>query len=289
MGRTADIEEFDLQLTSGRVHAMALGGEGPLVVCLPGLSANIRGFDAIARHLADNGFRVVAFDMRGRGKSETTPPGTYGWPAHAADAAEVARQLGSGPIMLVGWSMGAFVALQVASMEPQLLRRVVLMDACGPAGAEAEALIRLAVDRLGSVYPSVGQYLDLVMKIGTITPWDPLWEGYFEYELEAVEGGVRTRTSREAVVEDFEYGSTHDPRDLWPALSMPVLLVRASRPLIPGGPFIVSTEDRDAFARSVPMASVREVDANHYGLATHPATSDAILAFLQDRLPERSG
>jgi hypothetical protein len=60
-------------------------------------------------------------------------------------------------------------------------------------------------------------------------------------------------------------------------------------PLIPGGPFIVSADDRDAFVLTVPMASVVEVDANHYGLATHPGTSDAILAFLQGRLPGGSG
>jgi pimeloyl-ACP methyl ester carboxylesterase len=277
-------EEFDLHLSSGRVHGARMGGHGPLVLCLPGLSANLRSFDFIGGRLADGGFQVVVLDLRGRGRSETTPPGTYGWPAHAADVAEVARQLGADSMHLVGWSMGAFVAMQLANMEPQLLQNVVLIDACGAASRPAESLIRTVVERLGVVHPSLPQYLALVRQLGAITPWDPLWSRYFEYELEPVEGGVQARTSPAAVLEDFRYGASHDPRRLWPGLTMPSLLVRATRPLLPGGPFIVSEEDRDAFAR-VRGANVVEVDANHYGLVTHPGTADAILEFLKDQIP----
>jgi 3-oxoadipate enol-lactonase len=279
------VEAFDLHLSSGRVHAARVGGPGPPVLCLPGLSANLRSFDVIGGRLADEGFHVVTLDLRGRGRSETTPPGTYGWPAHAADTAEVAQRLGVGSMHLVGWSMGAFVAMQLAGIDPQLLRKVVLIDACGVTSKQAEALIQAVIERLGVVHPSVQQYLALVRQTGAITPWDPLWERYFEYELEPVEGGVRARTSRAAVAEDFAYGASHDPRRLWPGLTMPALLVRAARPVVPGGPFIVSDEDRDAFAQRVPGATVVEVDANHYGVVTHARTADAILAFLEDPLP----
>lgn len=286
MDAVTQVEEFDLHLSSGRLHAARMGGSGPLVLCLPGLSANLRSFDFVGGRLADEGFQVVMLDLRGRGRSETMPPGTYGWPAHADDAAEVAQRLGAGSMSLVGWSMGAYVAMQLASMEPQLLEKVVLIDACGVTSEPAEALIRTVIERLGVVHPSFQQYLELVKQMGTITPWDPLWERYFEYELEPVEGGVRARTSREAVTEDFEYGISQDPRRLWLGLTMPVLLVRAARPLVPGGPFIVGEEDRDAFAQWVPEAKVVEVDANHYGVVTHPRTADAILEFLGE-LPRR--
>jgi len=254
---------------------------------LPGLSANLRSFEFIGGALADGGFGVVTIDLRGRGRSESTPPGTYGWPAHAADIAEVAGQLGAGSFHLLGWSMGAYVAMQLASMKPQLLDKVVLIDACGATGESANALIQTVIERLGVTYPSSHQYLQLIKQLGTITPWDPLWERYFDYDLEPTEGGVRARTSRAAVTEDFEYGTSHDPRRLWPALSMPVLLARAAQPLVPGGPFIVAEDDRDAFAQSVPEAKVVEVDANHYGVVTHPRTAKAIQAFLESEHPGR--
>jgi hypothetical protein len=146
-------------------------------------------------------------------------------------------------------------------------------------------LIRTVIERLGVIYPSSHQYLQLIKQMGTIKPWDPLWERYFAYELEPVEGGVRARTNRRAVTEDFEYGTSHDPRRLWPALTMPVLLLRAAQPLVPGGPFIVGEDDRNAFAQSLPEAKVMEIDANHYGVVTHPRTAQAIQEFLDSELP----
>lgn len=280
------VEEFDLYLSSGRVHGARSGDCGPLVICVPGLSANLRSFDFIGGWLAEEGFRVVMIDPRGRGKSESTPPGTYGWPTHAADVAEMAGRLGADSIHLVGWSMGAYVAMQLASIRPQLLDKVILIDGCGAPGESANALIRTVIERLGVIHPSAHQYLQLIKQMGTIIPWDPLWERYFDYELEPVAGGVRARTSRAAVTEDFEYGISHDQRRLWPALSMPVLLVRAAQPLVPGGPFIVGEDDRDAFAQSVPRAKMVEVAANHYGIVTHPKTAKAIQEFLEN---EHSG
>lgn len=280
------IEEFDLQLSSGRLHAARRGERGPLVLCLPGLSANLRSFDLIGARLAEKGFDVVVVDLRGRGRSETTPPGTYGWPAHAADVAEVVQWLDAGPAHVVGWSMGAFVALQLAASAPLLLDRVVLVDACGPTSEAANQVISNVIERLGVVHPSLRRYLELVRQTGAIVPWDTLWDRYFAYELEPVDGGVRARTSREAVTEDFTYGTSHDPRALWPALTVPALLVRAGRPIVPGGPFIVSEEDRDAFAYRVAGAGVVEVDANHYGVVTHPHTGDEIAQFLQGHVPQ---
>lgn len=280
-------EGFDLHLSSGRLRvARRRGGPGPLVLCLPGLSANLRSFDLIATRLAGVGFDVVVMDLRGRGRSVATLPGTYGWPSHAADAAEVANQLGAQSFSVVGWSMGAFVAVQLAATTPSVLDKVVLIDACAATSEAANALIQTAVDRLGIVYPSVEQYLALVQGLGTIVPWRPLWEGYFAYELETVEGGVRSRTSRQAVDEDFAYAISHDPRPLWTGLTMATLLVRAAHPIVPGGPFIVSQADRDEFARSVPAAELVEVDANHYGVMAHPSTAGAIAAFLQGHAPE---
>lgn len=272
---------LDLQLSTARVRIARCGGEGPLVLCLPGLSANLRSFDVIATRLARAGFDVVIADLRGRGMSEATPPGTYGWPSHAADAAEIAHLLGAGSMSVVGWSMGAFVALQLAATEPQLLDAVVLIDACGPTSEPANSMIQTVIDRLGVVHPSVRQYVELVQRLGAIVPWSPFWEGYFEYELESVVGGVRPRTSREAVAEDFDYGTSHDPRRLWPGLTIPTQLVRAVLPIVPGGPFIVSEQDRDDFVRLVPAAELVEVDANHYGVVANATTADSITGFLQ--------
>jgi len=54
-------------------------------------------------------------------------------------------------------------------------------------------------------------------------------------DLEPVDDTVRIRTDLTAVSEDSAYGSTHDVYGLWPRLCCPVLLVRASGTMAPGG------------------------------------------------------
>jgi len=59
--------------------------EGFVTFGIPGLSANLRAFDVIAAAVAGPGRRFVSLDLRGRGLSEVTPPGSYGWESHARD------------------------------------------------------------------------------------------------------------------------------------------------------------------------------------------------------------
>lgn len=273
--------ELDLQLPSGRLHAQRFGAAGaPLVLCLPGLSANMRAFDFLGERLGGPDLQVVALDLRGRGRSEVTGPGTYGWVNHARDAFAVARALGAGSFGVIGQSMGAFVAMQMAAIDAGPLDRLVLIDACGAPDPRALAPIAAAVERLGAVFPSVGGYLDLVRGLGTIRPWSEYWERYFRYELEPVEGGVRARSNPNAVREDARYGQEHSPYELWTRLTMPVLLLRASQELLPGSGRIVSDADRERFPHEVAGARVIDVDANHYGINTVEASTQAIREFL---------
>jgi pimeloyl-ACP methyl ester carboxylesterase len=247
--------DFDLKLASGRLRARSYGREAdPLVLCLPGLTANLVSLESLAEPTAAAGLRVVSLDLRGRGRSETTAAGSYGWVNHARDVLDAADALHASTFGLVGWSMGAYVAMEAANLAPRRVGRVVLIDAAGRVEAGAVELVRSSVQRLSTTYPSVDEYIALVRSVGVIQPWTELWERYFRYELEPVAGGVRSRTNREAVLEDFAYGERNDPYQLWPALVMPALLVRALRPLALREGFVVSPGDRDRFLATVSSA-----------------------------------
>jgi pimeloyl-ACP methyl ester carboxylesterase len=252
-----------------------------VAICIPGLSANCISLSAVGEGLSAAGRRAVVLDLRGRGLSPATGPGTYGWCRHAGDVLEAAARLAEGPVDLIGHSMGAFVALQAAAMAPSAVRAVALIDGAGMPEPAAMPAIRAAVGRLGTVFPSAEALIEAVRGLGTIEPWSERWERYFRHELEpAPGGGVRSRTDREAVLEDLAYGESHDPSDLWAELRAPALLVRALRPLPPSGGHIVAPADAARFVRDVPRARVVEVDANHYGVVMHRATVDAVATFL---------
>jgi 3-oxoadipate enol-lactonase len=271
----------DLQLSSGRLHALLAGPEnGAPVICVPGLSANARSFDAIAEALAATRHRVVALDLRGRGLSPATSPGTHGWRRHAEDVLEAAAKLGIDSFDLVGHSMGAFVSMQTAALAAGRIRRLVLIDAAGAPELAVIPPILAAVQRLGAVYRTEEEYCAILQRHGAAEPWNELWKGHYLYELERVPGGVQPRTSKAAVLEDLGYGSQQDARKFWPHLGMPTLLVRASRPLMPGGGFVVGKELRDALLEALPSADAVEIDANHYGVMAHSETLRAITGFL---------
>ncbi|GAC1540212.1 MAG: alpha/beta hydrolase [Polyangiales bacterium] len=251
------------------------------VLCVHGLSANSRGYDPLGRVLAAAGRTAFALDLRGRGFSMCSGPGTYGWPSHALDLLAVADRLDAPQFDLVGHSMGAFVSMQLASLEASRIRRLVLIDGLGVPEAAAMPKIFASVQRLSSTYDTVEEYLARVRSLGTVEPWSDDWERYFRYDIVSTPGGhVRPRTSAAAVMEDAMYGSSHDPRALWPGLTMPTLIVRATHPLGDPGGFIVSASDRDTLLARAPAARGVEVDANHYGVLMHPDTLTAIREFL---------
>jgi pimeloyl-ACP methyl ester carboxylesterase len=272
--------ELDLVLPTGRIHAQRFGSpSAPLAICLPGLSANMRSFDFLGERVGSATLQLVALDLRGRGQSDVTPPGTYGWDSHARDAFEVANLLGAARFSLIGHSMGAAVALAAAGLDGGRLERLVLIDACGVPEPATGPLIFAAVARLGAVYPSVEEYLTLVKQIGTVQPWSDYFAAYLRYELEPVPDGVRARSSRDAVLEDAAEFQRRDIYALWPAVHQPTLLLRAARELLPGYGYIVSAADAARFVAEVPGARLVEVDANHYGIITAEATASAIAEF----------
>ena len=81
------------------------------------------------------------------------------------------------------------------------------------------------------------------------------------------------------MLEDAAYGEAHPPYPLWAGLRMPVLLLRASREILPGLGRIVSDADRGRFPAEVPGAEVVDVDANHYTINTADASVAAIRRF----------
>jgi 3-oxoadipate enol-lactonase len=71
-------------------------------------------------------YRVVAYDHRGQGQSETKAP--YDMETVANDAAELIQNLGYGPVHFVGLSMGGFVGMRLASRHPQLIKSLILLE-----------------------------------------------------------------------------------------------------------------------------------------------------------------
>ncbi|MBC6428309.1 MAG: alpha/beta hydrolase [Cellvibrionales bacterium] len=109
------------------------------VVCLPGLTRNAKDFAPLCELLRVD-FRVLAVDLRGRGRSAYDPdpqnyhPGTY-----VEDIQQLRRQLGGQDLVFIGTSLGGLVAMLAAAMAPTGIRGLIINDIgpeVNPAGLE---------------------------------------------------------------------------------------------------------------------------------------------------------
>lgn len=272
--------ELDLHVSWGRLHAQQWGDRrDPLVLCLHGLSGNLRAFARIAPLIASEGRHVVAFDLRGRGRSDVTAPGTYGAGSHVRDVLEAADALGAEAFDLVGWSMGALVGIVAATAAPHRVRRLALLDHAGRMDAAALAAVTAALERLDAVVEDPAHYLARLRAAGAVDEWGAFWDEYFRYELAETAAGWTATTSRTACLEDVEVGSAEDVRAFWPGLAMPVLLVRCTVPL--NGGYIVPEAEAAALVATAPAARLVELPRNHFGLMDDDRTADAVVSHLR--------
>ena len=262
--------------------AICHAGEGPdPVVCLHGITAQHRAFNAAARYLGAS-LGLVGVDLRGRGDSDK-PESGYSLEAHAADVVRVLDHLGLQSAVLAGHSMGAFVALKTALLFPERVRALVLLDGGWPrvessptemteeekqeASALEEGLAR-AFKRLDMTFESPEAYLDFWFPDQNLKMEDlpPDLADYYLYDLGEVENGYNPKASRVAAEEDSpSVSSTSPTAEQMRGVACPVALVRASQGFFPGSDLLISDETRDVMAESLDIRTEILLEgANHY-------------------------
>ena len=119
-------------LSQGVTHYQWRGAEqGPVAVCVHGLTTPSFVWGPVAEELAQMGYRVLTYDLYGRGFSDR--------PRGAQDSAFFLRQLDdlledqgvTGEITLIGYSMGGAIAAAFAAGQAGRLRQLVLLAPAG--------------------------------------------------------------------------------------------------------------------------------------------------------------
>lgn len=123
-----------------RDYAGGSGGCRLPVICLHGLTRNSKDFEEVAPRLAANGRRVLALDVRGRGRSAWDPsPDNYQHKVYARDVLDLMDELGIARAVFVGTSMGGLITMAVAAIRSRAVAAAILNDVgpeVGQAGIE---------------------------------------------------------------------------------------------------------------------------------------------------------
>lgn len=213
---------FTVQVETGTlaVHDLIPGAgrsDVPVVLALHGITANGLAWQALAdeivRRHGVGTVRLLAPDLRGRGASREVP-GPYGLAVHAQDTLAIASAFGGRPI-LVGHSMGAFVAALAAAYDPDRCRSLVLVDGGlsfpTPVGRDPDQVLATvlgpAMARLAMVFDSPEDHLAFWRRHPAVGPLlaGPTagWlQRYLEHDLVESADGWRSSCVLDAVRTD---------------------------------------------------------------------------------------
>jgi 3-oxoadipate enol-lactonase len=108
------------------IPAFTVLGAGPTVLMLHGIGGGHLSFAPQVETLASSGYRAVAWDMPGYGRSAPIEP--YNFKGLAQSCIALIEALKCGDVVLVGHSMGGMVAQEVMARRPELVSKLVL---CG--------------------------------------------------------------------------------------------------------------------------------------------------------------
>ena len=134
------------------------GGAVPLVL-LQHFRGSLDNWDPALIDALASTRRVVTFDNAGVGGSSGTTPNTVG--QMARDAVAFLAALGLGEIDLLGFSLGSFVAQQIALTRPEIVRRLILASAAPEGAAGMHGWAPEVIGAIGNPETSPAEYLEV--------------------------------------------------------------------------------------------------------------------------------
>jgi pimeloyl-ACP methyl ester carboxylesterase len=214
--------EIELSGAGGVALSGEAAGDGPPVVLLHGLSATRRNVVQGSRHLVKRGYRLIAYDARGHGRS--SPPGdptAYEYTDFVADLERVLDQLELDSPVLVGSSMGAATAAAFALAHPQRVPALVQITPAYTGDrttrVPAEVWARLA----GALEEGVDSFVDASVP-------DDMPERWREVAREATRQRMERHEHPEAVADALRvvpFSHAFDGLELLETLEVPTLVV----------------------------------------------------------------
>jgi pimeloyl-ACP methyl ester carboxylesterase len=268
-----------------RDYSPLLPETGLPVICLHGLTRNSHDFETVATRIAALGRRVLAPDMRGRGKSANDPdPAHYVPTVYAQDVLRVMDELAIPRAVFIGTSMGGLITMVLATMAPDRIAASVLNDVGPKLNAAGLARIASYVGRSQPVSSWQEAAAALRAVNGTAYPSrlddEEFWLAFARRTFRQREDGLFETTYDPNIALAFmDIDEDAPPPDLTPLFG-----VLAQKPMLSvrGALSDLLTEDVVAAMRSLKpdLDTVTVENIGHAPMLDEPDAWDAVLDFL---------
>jgi lipase len=277
---SSSYQAISVAVDGGRLHGGMWNPSGTTtVVAVHGITANHRTFAPLAEALPHH--RLLAPDLRGRGASSTLP-GPWGIDRHAEDVARLISASADEPVVLLGHSMGGFVAAALVRRFPDLVSGLMLVDGGLPfplpRGIEVDQAIAVtlgpALHRLHRTFPSRDAYRQFWQAHPALrAAWSDAVADYVDYDLVGSPPELRSSVSSQAVLQDAR-DQFHDPEtaDVLGGFARPARLLVVSRGLLDQPPGLYPEQDLIRWRSRLPSMIIEEVpELNHYTILLQPS------------------
>ena len=136
---------------SGTHYILQGSAERPLVLCVHGIGCYHFYFDELTKSLLDGGFRVLRYDLIGRGFSKAVD--VYDREAHLSQLRALLQHLGlsTTPRHVIGHSMGGALALLHVDEDPVPIKSLTLLAPAGLMDGAIFAILRSCTCLHGAV------------------------------------------------------------------------------------------------------------------------------------------
>jgi pimeloyl-ACP methyl ester carboxylesterase len=267
-----------------RDHAPGPGPARLPVICLHGLTRNARDFEEVAPWIADRGRRVLACDMRGRGRSAWDPiPMRYVPLTYARDVLALMAQAGISRAVFIGTSMGGLITMTLAQLRSRAVAAAVLNDV-GPELAPA-GMARIASYTGKAAEPAswaeAADYARSTNAHAFRDMGEADWLAFARRLFHEQDGRIRLDYDPD-IVAPFGKVRPARPAVMWAlfrnlARKRPTLLVRGETS------DILAAGTTQRMRRYAPTMAYAEVPATgHAPMLTEPVAKAALEAFLRD-------
>jgi pimeloyl-ACP methyl ester carboxylesterase len=284
MSELREAEELAVPVHGGDLAVLRWAADrpgAPLVVLVHGITANAMAWAHVATALAGE-FEVLAPDLRGRAGSAGLP-GPWGLERHAEDVVALLPHADDVPRLLVGHSMGGFVAtLAAAGTGRGRVDGVVLVDGGlplpRPPAADLETAVAIALapslDRLGRTFPDLAAVREFWSRHPAVGPWvdDPGVAAYLARDLVEADGGLRSACVPEAVTTDGADGLANERlAEATENLPFPATLLWAARGMDAEPPGLYDEVRLAGLGLDLQHVTAREVPGtDHYSIVWAP-------------------
>lgn len=284
---------IQVPVEGGELHCRVWGDDGPVVLAAHGITASHVEWGLVGEALAGE-VRLVAPDLRGRGASNGLP-GPYGMGRHADDLMSVLDHVGQERAVIVGHSMGAYVATATAARHPDRVAAAVLVDGALPlplpegltVDQALELVIGPAMARLSMTFESREAYRDFWRVHPAFAEWTPLVEAYVDYDLVGEEPELRSRVNADAVRGDS--ADTLTPGVVADALlrtQCPAVLIRAETGMLAAPPALFPDEVVAEWVQRLPTLEDRGAvpGTNHYTAVVGEAGAKVVAEAVREQV-----